>query len=205
MTMVSDGCVAMAVGWIAFVIVLVLPAADRCDRIRVDPDLARDRRDLWRPGALAAWWPGARSSAGFWLVVAILGLLVELMNAPYIPPTLAHPADTNSFLIRITVVVGGAAVMIGGIAAFLDVRRGTPTWSRTGRTVLVVRRCRRFAGRGHDLSAGRLVGQQRSHGRSADGERSAHRREHQIRQVDLSMRKSDVLGLFVINGDAIGH
>lgn len=206
MTLVSAGCVAMALGWIAFV-VLVLPAADDATASALTT-VSLVIAGIFGALALAsAFWSGARSRAGFWLVVALLGLLVELMNAPYLPPALARPSDTGSFLIGILVVVGGAAIIIGGIAAFLEVRRGRPTWSRTGRTGLVVL-----------AIVGALLGAATTSVLAGSGSAGSGRiaaaptvtgvltaTNITFVKTDLAMKSADVLGLFVINEDSIGH
>ena len=157
-------------------------------------------------GALAAWWPGARTHAGFWLVPAVVGLLVLLINAPFIPMALANPADTSSFLVTVIVVAAGAADMIGGIAAFLDVRRGTPTWSRNGRTGLVIA-----------VAVAALVGAGATSvlaGSSAGGGRLTvaptmtgliTAENTKFSEPTVGVRNGDVLGLFVINKDTTGH
>ena len=57
-------------------------------------------------------------------------LLLLLMNARISPAT-SSTRRHGSLLI--TFLTGGLAVLFGGVAAFLEVRRGRPTWTRTGR------------------------------------------------------------------------
>lgn len=206
MTLVSAGCIAMALGWIAFLVVLV-PATDDATASALTTVSVAIAAIFSALALAGAFWTGARSRAGFWLTAAVLGLIVVLLNAPYIPAALAHPSDTGSFLVTILVVAAGAAITIGGIAAFLDVRRGRPTWSRTGRVGLVV-----LAIVGALLGAATtsvLAGSASAgNGRVAaaptvTGVLTAANTT--FVQTDLGMKGADVLGLFVVNEDSIGH
>ncbi len=137
MLVVTAGCAGMAAGWAYFLIALVLPASDSELASFLIPLSVTFMAIFGVFGALSAWWAGARSHAWFWLLAALVGLVAVLLNAPFIPVALANPTDTNSFIVTIVVVAAGAAISVGGIAAFLDVRRGRPTWSRDGRSGLV--------------------------------------------------------------------
>ena len=203
MIVVAAGCAAMAAGWAFFLIALLLPAPDNEVASVLIPLSIAFVVIFAALGALSAWWPGARSRAAFWLVPAVVGLLVVLMNAPFIPPALTNPADTSSFLVTVTVV---AAVMIGGIGAFLDVRRGTPTWSRNGRTGVVVA-----------VAVAALVGAGATSvlaGSSAGGGRLTvaptmtgliTAENTKFTEPTVGVRNGAVLGLFVINKDTTGH
>ncbi len=206
MMIVTAGCVAMAAGWAYFLMALVLPASDTELATFLTPLSVTFIAIFGVLGALSAWWPGTRSRAGFWLVAAVVGLLAVLLNAPFIPVALANPADTNSFIVTIVVVAAGAAISVGGIAAFLDVRRGRPTWSRNGRSGFVAA-----------AVVAALVGASATSvlaGSSADGGRvtSAPTMTGMITAEnttfvgsDLSVKNGDVIGLFVINKDNAGH
>jgi uncharacterized cupredoxin-like copper-binding protein len=206
MMVVAAGCAAMAAAWAFFLIAIVLPTADS-EMASVLVPLSTTFIVIFGVlGALSAWWSGARSHAGFWLIPAVIGLLVVLMNAPFIPPALANPADTNSFLVTVIVLAAGAAVMIGGIAAFLDVRRGTPTWSRTGRTGLVVAAAvAALVGAG---ATSVLAGSSSGGGRLAAAPTTVGMiaaENTRFVQPPVTVKNGDVLGLFVINKDTVGH
>jgi hypothetical protein len=67
------------------------------------------------------------------LISVILAVLIEAFNAQDIPYDLARPANTAAFLITVVFLTGAIAIMGGGIVAFLEVRRGRPIWTRSGR------------------------------------------------------------------------
>ena len=205
MIVVIAGCAAMATGWAYFLVALLLPAPDNELASVLIPLSLTFVVIFGVLGALSAWWPGARSHAGFWLVPAVLGLLVVLMNAPFIPVALANPADTASFLVTVIVVAAAAAVMIGGIAAFLDVRRGTPTWSRARTALVVVAAVAALVGAG---ATSVLAGSSASGGRLTATPTIARlitAENTRFVESGVSVKNGDVLGLFVINKDAAGH
>jgi len=205
MIVVTSGCAAMAAGWAYFMIALLLPASDSEIASVLIPLSITFIVIFGVLGALAACWSGARTRAGFWLVPAVVGLLVLLLNAPFIPAALQNPADTNSFLVTVVVVAAGAAVIIGGIAAFLDVRRGRPTWSREGPTgVVMVAVAAAVLGAAvtsvlaGTASAGRVAAAPTMTGMvTAENTRFV--------ASSVSVKNGNVLGLFVINRDATGH
>lgn len=206
MMIVTGGCAAMAAGWAYFLIALVLPASDTELASFLTPLSVTFIAIFGVLGALSTLWTGARSRAGFWLLAAVVGLLAVLLNAPFIPVALANPSDTNSFIVTIVVVAAGAAIFIGGIAAFLDVRRGRPTWSRNGRSGLVT------AG-----VVAALVGASATSvlaGASAGGGRVASSptmtglvtaEDTRFTGPSVSVKNGDVIGLFVVNKDSTGH
>jgi len=206
MMIVTAGCAAMAAGWAYFLIALVLPASDAELASFLIPLSVTFIAVFGVLGALSALWTGARSRAGFWLAAAVVGLLAVLINAPFIPVALANPADTNSFIVTIVVVAAGAAISIGGIAAFFDVRRGRPTWSRNGRSGLAT-----------IAVVAAVVGASATSvlaGSSAGGGRVASTptvtglitaEDTRFSGPSVSANTGDVLGLFVINKDTTGH
>ena len=206
MIIVTAGCAAMMAGWAYFLIALLLPAPDNALASVLIPLSLTFVVSFGVLGALSAWWPAARSRAGFWLAPAVVGLLVVLLNAPFIPVALANPADTNSFLVTVIVVAAAAAVMIGGIAAFLDVRRGRPTWSRTGRTGLVVAATvAALAGAGVTSA---LAGSSVGGGRLTAAPTVARlitAEDTRFVEPSVSVKNGDVVGLFVVNKDRTGH
>jgi plastocyanin len=206
MMIVTAGCAAMAAGWAYFLIALVLPASDAALASFLIPLSVTFIAIFGVLGALSASWTGARSRAGFWLAAAVVGLLAVLINAPFIPVALANPADTNSFIVTIVVVAAGAAISIGGIAAFFDVRRGRPTWSRNGRSGLatiavvaaVVGASATSVLAGSSAGGGRVAATP-----TVTGLITAE--DTRFSGPSVSANTGDVLGLFVINKDTTGH
>jgi uncharacterized cupredoxin-like copper-binding protein len=206
MIVATSGCAAMAAGWAYFLVALVLPAADSELGSVLIPLSITFVAIFGVLGALGAFWSGARSHAGFWLTTAVIGFFAVLLNAPFIPAALANPADTNSFLVTIVVVAAGAAITIGGIAAFLDVRRGEPTWSRSGRTGLVaVAVVAALVGAG---ATSVLAGSSGVGGRLAAAPTTAvliTAENTKFVESTVSVKNGEVLGLFVTNKDSTGH
>lgn len=207
MMVVTAGCTAMAAGWAYFVVALLLPATDSELKSVLVPLSITFVVIFGVLGALSAWWSGARSRAGFWLAPAVAGLLTVLLNAPFIPTGLAHPADTNPFLITIVVVAAGAAVSIGGVAAFLDVRRGRPTWSRSARTAsVIVAVVAALVGTGATsaLAGSATVGGGRvASAPTTTGLITAENTK--FLAPSFTVKNGDFLGLFVSNKDSAGH
>jgi uncharacterized cupredoxin-like copper-binding protein len=158
-------------------------------------------------------WNGARHRAWFWLVAAGPALLLEVMNSRQIPYDFAHPASTNAFLVTIVVIAGAAGVVVGGVAAFLEVRRGRAAWPRSGRagivTSVVVGAVVGAAGTSF------LAGRAASAGEAGLGQASVAEAPTTTGLVtaetmafagtNLEMKNGEVLGLFVTNKDDIGH
>jgi plastocyanin len=158
-------------------------------------------------------WKGARRRAWFWLVAAVPALLLEVMNSRQIPYDFAHPASTSAFLVTIVVIAGVAAVVVGGVAAFLDVRRGRATWTQTGRagflTTVVIGAV--VGAAGTSLLAGRAA----SGGGAGLGQASVGQaptttglvtvETMAFAETNLEMKDGEVLGLFVTNKDTFGH
>ena len=206
MTVVAAGCAAMAAGWLYFLIAL-LPTADKETAAVLVPLSITFASIFGVLGALAGLWHGARTRAWFWLVAAVVSLVAVLLNAPYLPFALAHPADTNSFLISLNVVVAGTAITAGGIAAFLDVRRGRQTWSPGGRTGLVVIGvvAAVLGTTATSILAGSAAGggSRMAAAPTMTGVITAEKTKFVV--PSLSVKNGDVVGLFVVNRDATGH
>jgi uncharacterized cupredoxin-like copper-binding protein len=84
-------------------------------------------------GVISVIWSGARRRPWFWLVAVLPGLLMILLNARDVGYDITHPGNTPPFLRTIVVLAGAVAVIVGGFTAFLEVRRGHPIWSSSGR------------------------------------------------------------------------
>jgi uncharacterized cupredoxin-like copper-binding protein len=74
--------------------------------------------------AAAAFWRGAARRAWFWVVAMVPAALFLLLNVPYIPFALAHPADPAGFGAAVLTVAAVGVVVFAGVRTFLDVRRG---------------------------------------------------------------------------------
>jgi len=137
MTVVGAGCWVMVVGVAYFMAYLVFVYAPASGAVRMVPNLTPIFTSVGAIfgviGTLSLVWTGARRRAWFWLTPVILAILFEAFNAQDIPYDLARPANTAAFLITVIVLTGAIAIMVGGVVAFLEVRRGRSIWSRSGR------------------------------------------------------------------------
>ena len=157
---------------------------------------------------LASWlWAGARGRRWFWILDAVAGILALLLFAPQITFALTHPADAQQFIPTILALLGGGLATVGGIGAFLDVRRGGPAWTRSGRAGWVVTILAGlvvgaiitsfFAGSASSASGGVAEAP------TVNGVVTA--KDVKFIETKLSMKTGEVLGLFVINQDDFGH
>jgi cupredoxin-like protein len=137
MTVVAAGCWAMVAGVAYFLAYLILVYVPASGAVRMVPNLTPIFLSVatifGSIGTLSLVWTGARRRAWFWLVPVILIVPFTAFNAQDIPYDLARPANTSPFLITVVTLAGSVAIVAGGIAAFLEVRRGRPLWTRSGR------------------------------------------------------------------------
>jgi plastocyanin len=157
---------------------------------------------------VASWlWAGARRRSWFWILDVVAGLFILLLFGPQIPFSLTHPADATGFIPAVLALLGAGMAIVGGIAAFLDVRRGRPTWTRSGRAGWVVTVLAGFVVgaiatsffAGSASSAGGGVAE----APTVTGVETA--KDVKFTETKLSMKNGEVLGLFVINQDDFGH
>jgi hypothetical protein len=137
MTVVGAGCWAIVVGVAYFLSYLIIVYVPATGAVRMVPNLLPIFTSVAAIfavfGTLSFVWMGARRRAWFWLIPVILAVPFQAFNAQDIPYDLARPANTAPFLITIVFLTGALAVIIGGIVAFLEVRRGRSIWTRSGR------------------------------------------------------------------------
>jgi len=157
-------------------------------------------------GTLSLFWSGARRRAWFWLVAAVLAVLLLAMNAPYIPYDLARPANTSRFLLAIVVLAGALAAIVGGVAAFLEIRRGRPIWTRDSRAgwVSMVAIGIVVGAAVTSLLAGlALGGAGVAEAPTSTGVITV--KDMRFVESNLHMKVGEVLGLFVTNPTEVGH
>jgi uncharacterized cupredoxin-like copper-binding protein len=158
---------------------------------------------------LASWlWPGARRRSWFWVVDTAAGALILLAFAPQIGYDLTHPGTPQGFIVALFAVVGAGAAIIGGVAAFLDVRRGGAGWSRGGRAgwaataiaalAIGAAATSALAGGGGGASGGGVAAAPTVTGTLAI-------ENIKFMDTQLSMQNGEVLGLFVTNRDGAPH
>jgi hypothetical protein len=206
MNLVAAGSAVMAAAFVYFLAALVLPSAELSASPLVGISVAIIT--IFAVVGLAALaWAGARRRAWFWLVAAVLGLVIVLMNASYLAYDIVRPADTTGFLLSIAVVGAAAVLVAGGIAAALDVRRARETWPRSGRAGYVI-----VAALGVVLGAavtsimvGRASGGTAGVADAPTATDVVTIADTKFMETKVAMRNGDVLGLFVINRDHSGH
>ena len=137
MTVVGAGCWVMVASLAYFLVYLIGvygPASGDERIVRNLPPIFTSVAVIFGVlGTLSFVWTGARRRAWFWLIPVVLAVLIQAFNAQDLPYDLARPANTAAFLITVVLLTGAIAVMVGGIVAFIEVRRGRPIWTRSGR------------------------------------------------------------------------
>jgi len=161
-------------------------------------------------GAVSVRWSGAPRRAWFWLAAAAPGVLLLLLKAREIPYDLTHPANTIAFVVTIVAIPAALAIVVGGTVAFLDVRRDRATWTHAGRAGragwvitavigVVVGASTTSLLAGLASAGGTAVAE----GPTATGVVTAENTK--FAETSLKIGNGEVLGLFVINRDGIGH
>lgn len=74
--------------------------------------------------AIATFWGGARRRDWIWLALLVPPALFLLMNAPFIPFSVTHPADI-AFTAVVPLVIGTIVLVWAGVTAFREVRSGS--------------------------------------------------------------------------------
>lgn len=210
MSLAATGATIIVGVFVYFVLAFILPAMAEDPGSEAAPFLPilAGFIAVFTALGLASWlWPSARRRAWFWLFHVIAGALVLLMFGPQITFSLTHPADAQGFIPTVLALLGAGLAIVGGIAAFLDVRRGAPAWTRSGRAGLVV-----TALGGLILGAVVTSALAGTAGSSGGGVAEAPTRTGVVTaeksawiEASLEMDSGEVLGLFVINKDDYAH
>ena len=141
MTVVGAGCWGMVAGVASFLAYLIIVYAPASGNERIVPTLlpifSTVAAIFGTVGTLSLVWSGARRRAWFWLVPIVLVVPFQAFNAQDIPYDLARPANTAPFIITVLFLAATLAVIGGGVAAFLEVRRGRHVGTRSGRAGVV--------------------------------------------------------------------
>jgi plastocyanin len=207
MSVVTAGFAVIVAVFLFFLFVLILPQAAKDPQAGAFVPVIGGFIVVFAAlGAASLLWPGARRRSWFWLVCAIPGVLVLLLFAPDITRSIAHPTDAQSFVPTILALLGAASAIVGGIAAFLDVRRGRPTWTRTGRAGIVVTAIAFLAvgSVATSLAAGGGGGGGGvAQAPTTTAVQTAQGTKYLV--TTFQMKNGDVLGLFVVNKDSTGH
>jgi len=206
MTVVSAGYAAMTAG-LAYLVLLFTQAGDDFRGGALVPIFAIITAIVFVVGLVSLVWSGARRRPWFWLVSAIPALFILLMNAGYLAYDITHPAITETFLRSLLVLAGGLAIILGGVTAFLDVRRGRPAWTRNGPSGWVS-----IAVIGALVGASitsLLAGSASARGAGVAEEPTVSGvltvDKNAFVETSLYMNDAQVLGLFIVNKDPYPH
>lgn len=208
MSVVTAGYGAMTAGLAYFLLAIALPGADASeDLAAVVAMFIAITAVVGTIGIVSLLSSGARQRSWFWLVAVVPGLLILLQNAPFIAYDIIRPANTRNFLLSIVVLAGGLAIIVGGVTAFLEVRRSRVSWTRSGRGGWVS-----LAIVGALLGAAAtsaLAGSASAGGTGVAEEPTVsgvlNVEENAFLEARLDMNSGEVLGLFIVNKDPFPH
>ena len=158
-------------------------------------------------GLASMAWAGAVSRPWFWLVAAVPGVVVLLFSGFYAVYALGHPADAVSFVTTLVVLVAGMLVVLGGLTAWLEVRRGRPLWESSGPAGLVVvavvgsvaGACLTSLLAASSTSAGTALSEPPATTISVTA------RDTKFLEAALAATTGEVLGIYVTNQDGYAH
>jgi Cupredoxin-like domain len=206
MNVVSAGYGAMTAG-LVYLVLLFMGAGDEFRASALVPVFTAITAIVACFGLVSVVWSGARRRAWAWLVIAIPALFILVMNATYLAYDIARPTITETFLRSMLVLAGGLAIILGGVTAFFEVRRGRPIWTRTGPIGLVT-----------VAAVGALVGAAMTSilaGSASAGSAGVAVEptvsavltveKNAFVQTSLDMRDGEILGLFIVNNDPFPH
>jgi len=156
--------------------------------------------------AIATFWRSALRRSWVWLALLIPPVLFLLMNAPFIPYTLTHPADAG-FSSVVALVVGTIVLVWAGVVVFREIRSGSAREGAGRRQLVAVSivagvTIGAFAtgvlaagagGGGGSVAAAPTM----TEALAAEGTKYL--------TTSYSMASSDILGLFVENRDSFAH
>jgi plastocyanin len=206
MTVVSAGYGAMTAG-LAYLVFLFMRAGDDFRGGALIPVFATITAVVAGVGLVSVVWSGARRRPWFWLVSAVPALFILLMNATYLAYDISRPTITETFLRSLLILAGGLAIIVGAVTAFFEVRRGRPTWTRSGPIgwvsigvigVLVGASITSLLA-GSASAGGAGVAEEPTVSGVLTVEKSA------FGETNLDMNNGEVLGLFVVNKDPFPH
>jgi uncharacterized cupredoxin-like copper-binding protein len=206
MTVVSAGYGVMTAG-LAYLVFLFTRAGDNFRSGALVPVFATITAIVAGVGLVSLVWSGARRRPWFWLVSAIPALFILLMNATYLAYDITRPTITEMFLRSMLVLAGGLVIIVGAVTAFFEVRRGRPTWTRTGRAGWVS-----MAVTGALVGAAitsLLAGSAPAGGAGVAEEPTVSGvltvEKNAFVERSLDMNDGEVLGLFIVNKDPFPH
>jgi hypothetical protein len=206
MTVVSAGYGVMTAG-LVYLVFLFMRAGDDFRGGALVPVFATITAIVASVGLISLVWSGARRRPWFWLVSAVPALFILLMNATYLAYDITRPTVTETFLRSMLVLAGGLAIILGAVTAFFEVRRGRPTWTRTG-PIGWVSMAVIGALVGASITS-MLAGSASAGGAAVVEEPTVSGlltvEKNAFVETSLDMNDAEVLGLFIVNKDPFPH
>ena len=130
MTVVSAGYGALTAG-LVYLVFLFVRAGDEFRASALVPVFTAITVIVACAGLVSLVWSGARRRSWVWLALAFPAVFILLMNATYLAYDISRPTITETFLRSLLILAGGLAIILGAVAAFFEVRRGRPIWTRS--------------------------------------------------------------------------
>ena len=207
MMLVSAAYAVMLVVLLYYFVVFLVPAASDPEAAPFVPVFVFLIVLFGIVGGAGHLWAGARRRAWFWLVSIVPGVLLLLLFGIQITYAIGHPADPSGFIPTLLAVVAALLAIVGSIAAFLDVRRGTSIWNRDGRAGWVVTGLTGIliGATLTSLIAGSASGGGGTVAEAPTTTGVVTAADTKFVETSLAMKNDEILGLFVINKDAFGH
>jgi plastocyanin len=208
MTLVGAASLTVAAVLVYFFVRVVLPAlASDETAAAFIPIFAVFVGVLTILGTSSLLWQGARTRAWFWGLVAGVGVLFLIMFGAEIAFSLGQPAEPRGFIPSLFAMAAAIVIVIGGIVAFLEVRRGRTMASTRGRAGWFL------AGLGGLLLGAGLTswiaGAASASGGTVSDAPTATAilvaESTRFDQSSLSIGSGQALGLFLVNRDSTAH
>ena len=156
--------------------------------------------------AIATFWRSARRRGWVWLVLLVPPVLFLLMNAPFIPYSLTHPAD-ESFTSIVMLVAATIVLVSAGVMVFREVRAGASAEGAGRREVLAVAIVTgvTLGALATGVLAAQAGGGTGSVAAAPTTTATLVAEGTDYLTATYSMGSSEVMGLFVENRDSFGH
>jgi plastocyanin len=157
--------------------------------------------------AVATFVKSAPTRPWLWLALLFPPVLFWLMNAPFLPYPLTHPADL-AFTAVLPLTVLTIALVVLGITSFREARnpaRGSRSGPRAGLTVALVAGLTLGATATGYLAATAAGGGGSALAATPTTSAALLAENTKYATTTYSMKSSDVLGLFVQNKDSFAH
>ena len=208
MTLVGAACWTVAAVLVYFFVRVVLPALSTdTTAVAFIPVFAIFVGLFVVLGGASLLWHGARARGWFWLIAAAAGVLFLAMFGPEIAFSLGHPTEPRGFVPSSLVAIAAVLVVVGGVVAFLEVRRRATIWTTDNRGPwlvaslggLIVGAALTSSIAGLTAASGGMVSEAPTTTAVVVAERTTFDRSQ------LSTGSGEPLGLFLVNRDPTAH